>query len=193
MTVILLMRHGEKFEDELSEEGWIRAHYLSEYFLEHRPRGVSFPTHLISMKPNKPSSSRRCIDTLVPMMRDFRMTLHVEFKREEVKELVDYILNLPRDSVVLVCWEHHYIVNIAREFGFPVMNWNDTPITNDKDTKQFNILWKIKNNEFKSFLTFDIEQDGSSSVFLHPLRQEYTIKNYPWNFLSRQLSFWRAR
>jgi hypothetical protein len=185
------MRHGEKLDSELSETGHIRADYLPEYFLKHRPKGVPLPTHLVSMKPNKPSSSRRCVDTLIPMMRDFRMTLHVEFKREEVKELVNYSLDLPRDSVVLVCWEHRYIVNIAREFGFPVLNWNDTPITNDEDTKQYNILWKIENNEFKSFLTFDIEYK-SPSVYLHPLRQEYTNQNYPWSILSRKLSFWRA-
>lgn len=48
------MRHGEKLDNELSEEGCIRAEYLPEYFLKHRPKGVPLPTHMISMKPNKP-------------------------------------------------------------------------------------------------------------------------------------------
>ncbi|AGE56158.1 phosphoglycerate mutase [Paramecium bursaria Chlorella virus NE-JV-1] len=187
MTIFLLMRHGEKHDGELSDKGHARAEYLPEYFLKHRPKGVPMPTHLISMKPKYETSSRRCIDTLTPMMRKLGTTLLVEYEREETRELIRYLMNLPQDSVVLVCWEHNYIVNIARELGFPVLNWNDTPISNERDTKRFDVLWMIKDKKLESFLTFAVEDDLTPSVYLHPMRQKYTREKH----LYYLFSWWR--
>jgi hypothetical protein len=166
------MRHGEKQGGDLSVDGQLRAKFVPEYFKEFRPDGVPFPTHIISMKPQHETSSRRCIDTLIPMMRTFCMTLHIEIKRDDVEQLVNYIQSLPESSVVLVCWEHHSLVFIARALGFPVMNWNETPFTINIDTKRFDILWKIDEDLFESFMTFSIEDD-KMSFYLHPLRQRF--------------------
>ena len=176
MTVILLMRHGEKHNGELSAKGRERAKFFPKYFKDFRPDGVPFPTHLISMKSNRVSSPHRCIDTMIPMMRTFGMTLHIEFKIYEVDKLVKYIRNLPKSSVVLVCWEHHYLVFIARALGFPVMDWSDTPFSTDIDTMRFDILWKIDGDLFESFVTFATD-DGNISLYLHPLRQRCFIRN----------------
>lgn len=172
--MILLMRHGEKLDKELSSQGHIRADYLPTYFRDFRPDGVPFPTHLISMKPKR-HSSRRCVDTMIPMARDFEMKLIVEFTREQVGELVNYVKHLPNDAIPLICWEHHFLVHIARELGFHTLNWNDRPFTNERDTKAFNILWKIDGDVFESFNTFDIN-DGHIVHFFHPLRQRYITK-----------------
>jgi hypothetical protein len=171
MPVVLLMRHGEKYEDELSDAGEIRASYLPTYFRNFRPSGVPFPTHLISMKPKK-HSSWRCVETLLPMSKEFHMPLHILFHREETRELVDYVKKLPHDAVSLICWEHKAIVTIAREFGFPALNWNDRPFSNHVDTKVFNVLWAIHGDEFESYHTFGVDS-GHISHYLHPLVQKY--------------------
>jgi hypothetical protein len=113
---------------------------------------------------------------MIPMMRTFGMTLHIEFKRDDVDRLVKYIRNLPKSSVVLVCWEHHYLVFIARALGFQVMDWSDTPFSIDIDSKQFDILWKIDGDLFESFVTFAIDE-GDISLYLHPLRQRCCIRD----------------
>jgi hypothetical protein len=169
------MRHGEKLRGDLSPNGLRRAKYLPTYFRDFRPDGVPFPTHLIAMKSKHRSSSRRCIDTMIPMMREFSMSLNIEFTRENVTGLVNYIKSLPDDAVALVCWEHHWAVNIVRSLGFPVMDWNETPITDHVDSKAFDLLWKIDGNKFESFATFAID-DGRPSIYCHPLRQTY--KNF---------------
>jgi hypothetical protein len=172
--MILLMRHGEKLNKELSSQGHIRADYLSTYFRNFRPDGVNLPTHLISMKPKR-HSSRRCVDTMIPMARDFETELIVKFTREQVSELVKYVKKLPIDAVPLICWEHHFLVHIARELGFSVLNWNDQPFSNERDTKAFNILWKVDGDVFESFDTFDIDH-GHIVHYFNPLRQRYIKK-----------------
>jgi len=172
--MILLMRHGEKLNKELSSQGHIRADYLPTYFRDFRPDGVALPTHLISMKP-KGHSSRRCVDTMIPMARDLETELIVKSTREQVSELVKYVKKLPADAVPLICWEHHFLVHIARELGFPVLNWNDKPFSNKRDTKAFNIIWKIDGDVFESFDTFDIDH-GHIVHYFHPLRERYIKK-----------------
>ena len=174
MPVVLLMRHGEKYESVLSDTGEIRASYLATYFRNFRPDDVPFPTHLISMKPKK-HSSWRCVETLLPMSRECHMPLHILFHREETRELVEYVKTLGPDAVPLICWEHKAMVTIAREFGFPVLNWNDMPFANHEDSKAFNVLWKLHKNEFESYHTFDIDTHGNISHYCHPLVQRFKI------------------
>jgi hypothetical protein len=169
--IVLFMRHGEKYKGELSHMGEIRASYLPTYFRDFRPPGVPFPTHLISMKPKK-HSSWRCVETMLPMSKEFHMPLHILFHREETRELVDYIKNLGAETVPLICWEHKALVTIAREFGFPALNWNVRPFDDHKDSKAFNVLWKIQDNEFESYHTFNIDS-GHISHYCHPLVQKY--------------------
>jgi len=171
---ILLMRHGEKFEDRLSEDGIIRSKYLAEYFMHYRPMDVPMPTHVIAMKPKKETSSRRCIDTVELFAKELNLPMYVAFTRGEIEPLVKFIETLPHDSVPLVCWEHHKLVDIARMFDVPVLNWNSTPITLDIDTKVFNILWMITQWTFESYNTFDVI-NGTIVHYFHPLRQKIQL------------------
>ncbi|AGE54870.1 phosphoglycerate mutase [Paramecium bursaria Chlorella virus NYs1] len=168
---ILLMRHGEKYKNVLSEDGQMRAKNMTEYFRHHRPFDVSFPTHVIAMKPKKKTSSTRCIDTVSQFAKENKLPLYVIFTREEINPLMRFIRKLPKHSVPLICWEHHWIVNIARELEFPVLNWNDTPMTLNVDTKVFNVLWKITSCVFESYNTFDVD-NGHISYYFHPLKQK---------------------
>jgi hypothetical protein len=169
------MRHGEKLRGELSPDGIRRANYLPTYFKDFRPDDIPFPTHLIAMKPKHRSSTHRCVDTMIPMMRTFGMTLTIEFTREDVSGLVIHLRSLPDDAVALVCWEHHVIVDIAQALGIPTLNWNKTPITDSKDSFGFDILWKISDGgkyRFESYETFAMDH-GRPSIYCHPLRQLY--------------------
>ena len=166
------MRHGEKLRGELSKDGVRRSKYFPTYFRDFRPDGVPFPTHLVSMKSKHRSSSHRCIDTMIPMMREFRTSLNIEFTREDIFGLVNHIKVLPDDAVVLICWEHHWLVNIVKALGFPVLDWNATPISDPVDSQRFDLLWKIDGNTFESFATFAMD-DGRPSIYCHPLRQTY--------------------
>lgn len=174
MPVVLLIRHGEKKGNDLSKIGRKRAEFLPKYFKKHRPSEVPLPTHLVSMRPKHRSSSRRCVDTLIPMMRKMRMSLVVEFDREEVDVLVSFVERLPQEAVVLICWEHHWIVEIARALGFNALNWNDTPFSNDEDSKAFDILWKIDGLTFESFVTYSVTIDGTT-VYEEPLRERIVL------------------
>jgi len=186
MPVVLLIRHGEKKGNDLSKTGRKRAEFLPDYFKKFRPTDVPLPTHLVSMRPKHRSSSRRCVDTLIPMMREMRMSLVVEFDREEVDVLVSFVERLPQEAVVLICWEHHWIVEIARALGFNVLNWNDTPFSNCQDSKAFDVLWKIDGLSFESFVTYSVTRDGVAvyedplreRVVLNPLVVEKTVQNY---------------
>ena len=169
---ILLIRHGEKYKSVLSEDGIARSKNMTEYFRHHRPGDVSMPTHVIAMKPRKKTSSTRCVDTVATFAKENNLPLYVIFTREEIKPLVKFIKTLPKHSVPLICWEHHWLVNIARELDVPVLNWNITPMTLNVDTKVFNVLWKITSYLFESYNTFDVD-DGYISYYFHPLREKY--------------------
>lgn len=168
--VVLLIRHGEKHKNKLSEEGKTRARFLPTYFERHRPNDVPLPTHLVSMRPKHDSSSRRCIDTLVPTMRKLRTSLVVEFDREDIDRVVTFVRDLPEDACVLICWEHRWLVRIARSLGYPVLGWNDTPFSRDDDSKAFDILWKIDDESFESFVTFSVTKKNVL-VYENPLRE----------------------
>ena len=172
--IILLMRHGEKLNNKLSKDGVIRSKYLSEYFRHHRPTDVPMPTHVIAMKPRKKTSSTRCINTVTIFAKEMNLPLYIKFTREEIKPLVKFIKSWPMHSVPLICWEHHWLVNIARELDIPVMNWNSTPCVCNVDTKAFNILWKITSCLFESYNTFDVEH-GKIIHYFHPLKEKFWL------------------
>lgn len=169
--IVLLMRHGEKYFGELSDDGIHRANFLPEYFLNYRPEGVKFPTVVIAMKPKHKFSSTRCVDTALPLVKAFNLPFIVEFTIHDTKKLIDYIKKM-NYSVFFIIWEHVCLVQIAKALGAPVKNWNSTPISCAVDTKSFNILWKIERNTFESFNTFDVK-NKQISHFMFPKKELY--------------------
>ena len=169
----VLIRHGEKDAgSHLSADGKARSEALIEYLYENRPDGVPFPTHVVAMKQKSSTSSTRCVDTVLPFVYESRLPLFADITRDHVSKLVAHLKGLPRDAVVLVCWEHKKLVDIARELGAPVRNWSATPIAADFDTKAYDVLWLIRPNEFRSYNTFGV-RDGIVTRPARILRESY--------------------
>jgi hypothetical protein len=167
---VLLMRHGEKRYGRLSDAGRLRALEMCNYF-DHAD--VPKPTHIIAMKPKHVTSSTRCVDTAFPMSVRWGIPTTIRFTKNQVNELVSYIDDLPDSAVVLVIWEHRYLVKIATALGVPVRDWNETPLRNAKDTDRFDVLWSIEDKRFDSYVTFAISATKEIEYYLMPLKERY--------------------
>ena len=138
---VIIIRHGEKPSsgDELSDRGWARAQALVQYF-ETKPAVTRFgtPIAIYAMKPGSADTSLRPIETVTPLAQDLGMTINTSFEKNDIKALVEEIMTNPLydKKMVLICWEHKMINNIASEFGV-------APKPNQWSSSVFDSVWKI--------------------------------------------------
>ena len=59
----------------------------------------------------------RPVDTLTPLANELKLQIDTRFKRGQMKELAEYILQLPTTNISVVCWEHHRLETIATNLG----------------------------------------------------------------------------
>lgn len=119
---IIIIRHAEKAAqgDGLSTKGRERAAALAPYFME-RKEVLTFgaPAAIYAMGTSKEDTSKRPIETVTPLAEQLRLTINTSYTNETVKKMVDEIKNSPGYSgkMVLICWEHVNIPQIARAFS----------------------------------------------------------------------------
>ena len=134
----MLMRHGEDTGENsfhLSPEGKKRADLLPRLFGSRLPK----PDVIIATRATK--GSNRPVETVEPLARGLHLEIDNRFRDDDYQALAKALLSDGRyaGKVVLVCWHHGKMDNLARALGVKHMaRWPDT---------QFDHVWVI---EFKN-------------------------------------------
>jgi hypothetical protein len=153
---VLIIRHAEKTSgtEHLSPKGEQRAQALIELFASSRAGGkFATPNVIFAASPHHDDGSIRSIQTVTPLAHTLHLTIHQELDTHEVKELVSTILNSPEydGKVVLICWEHKRIPEIATELGVTEnVDW---------DRLVFDRVWKLDFNQAGQVRFADLPQN----------------------------------
>jgi hypothetical protein len=115
---VILIRHAEKPEygAELSARGFKRAEALVKFFQTSSAVGrYGTPAAIYAAAPKHEDSSIRSIQTVTPLASALRLTINTDFTRGQVHKLARAIMENPEydGRMVLVCWQHEAIVEIA--------------------------------------------------------------------------------
>lgn len=106
---VILIRHGEKDGgDDLSSRGYERADCLATHF------SGSDISHLYAYTDHP---SKRSVETLTPLSKEIGLSINTSIGRDDVSKLVKNIGKLSDDAIVLVCWEHKVLTEIATALG----------------------------------------------------------------------------
>lgn len=118
---VILIRHGEKPDDDtdthLSTFGRSRAAALVPYFRETEHL-LKFgpPAAVYAQKaPDPKKNSLRPIETVQPLADALKLTINHDTERDKYQKMVGEILTNERykGKMVLICWEHHVLADIA--------------------------------------------------------------------------------
>lgn len=134
---VVLIRHAEKISDaelDLSPRGFERADALPK-FIEDK---FGFPIAIFPMMPKQEDgadvSSRRSVQTVLPLANDLQARaipfyFRAEYTRNKTEKMVKEIKSNPNydGKLVLICWQHEKLSEIARELGVKkVKDWNSS-------------------------------------------------------------------
>ena len=133
-VTIMLMRHAEDVGvsgADLSPRGYKRAEALPGLFSSRLPR----PDVIIATHASK--DSNRPIETVEPLSRQLHVPIDDRFRDNDYQALAHALLTDARytGKVVLVCWHHGKIPNLAKALGVTTApRWPDL---------QFDRVWVI--------------------------------------------------
>jgi phosphohistidine phosphatase SixA len=138
-TLIMIIRHGEKPDESsgaenpnLTPRGYARAKALATVIPEHFPQ----PDFLFAAKNSK--GSDRPVETITPLSKALDEPIDSKFKADDVEGLAHAVLTEAqyRGKVVLICWHHEKIPDLAKALGV-----KDAP---DKwNSSVFDQVWEI--------------------------------------------------
>lgn len=119
---ILIIRHAEKNSDgvDLSDRGHERATALVDFFEQQRQvTRFGTPVAIYAGAPTHEDGSQRAIETVAPLAESLGLELRTGFHKKEVGALVNEVLSnhLYDGKMVLICWEHGLIPDIANAIG----------------------------------------------------------------------------
>ena len=138
---VLMIRHAEKPDsgDHLSPQGYQRAQAYVHYF-ESAPAVTRYgtPVAIYAMGQASANTSLRAIETVTPLANALGLTLHEAYTKKEVEGLVNEIMSTPAydGKMVLICWEHKVLSEIAGQFGV-------SPVPDSYPGSDFNWVWEI--------------------------------------------------
>ena len=134
-STIMIIRHGEDIGEKdfnLSPKGRQRAEALPKLFAGRLPA----PQVIIASRASK--GSNRPVETVEPLSRQLHLQIDTRFRDDDFAQLADALLTDERYSgkVVLVCWHHGKIPNLAKALGVKgAPRWPDD---------QFDHVWIIQ-------------------------------------------------
>jgi hypothetical protein len=155
--MILIIRHGEKpegtlkgvkidgseDEDSLIPRGWQRAGALVGLFAPQqgplRP-GLMRPELLIAPEYEKHPEDRRTHQTIQPLSEELGKKIEEPYPEEQEQKLGAFVSQQTSSGIVLICWEHHRIPNIA-EGVVGVTNRQDIP--KEWPSQSFDLVWRF--------------------------------------------------
>src|ERR1700728_3596693 len=155
---LLMIRHGEKTDhgdkgvdshgdanpDGLIPRGWERAGALVTLFAPNRTTlnsALPSPGALVSPKYSDPV--HRPDLTLLPLSQRLGLTILMQHPVDaRPAKIVKSLLAIQAD-VVLICWEHDHLVNVADAVpaAVPVANPADVPDAWPDD--RFDVIWRF--------------------------------------------------
>lgn len=108
--------NGHRDKESLTVAGWVRAGALIGAFgadgnAPHR--GLAVPQRIVAASGE--SSSRRPLDTVVPLGRRMGIEPITRFGKDDVVAAADYVRAQP--GVTLMSWEHKRIADLVNAFG----------------------------------------------------------------------------
>jgi hypothetical protein len=119
---VILIRHAEKPPEghDLSLQGRERAAALAPFFLE-APEVLTYkaPAAIYAQAVNQEARSRRPIETVTPLAKALKLDLITRYGHSDYPRMAKDILANPdyKGKMVLICWEHKVIPDMARELG----------------------------------------------------------------------------
>lgn len=119
---VIIIRHGEKPEagPGLTTKGKLRASALAPYFLfEEAVTRYKHPIAVYAPHEKGGKFEVRADLTVQPLVESLQQPLQNGYRKDEVDPLAQEILTEPRyqGRMVLICWEHTQIPNIAKALG----------------------------------------------------------------------------
>jgi hypothetical protein len=128
---IMIIRHGEKpdkknaikgvslagfhSKNELSARGWQRSGALVRFFNpvedDFSDDALRRPDVILAEDPKGHIRSRRPLHTIESLAKSLRKRPVLRYTKGQERRLVDFAK--AQDGVVLICWEHHSIIEIA--------------------------------------------------------------------------------
>lgn len=106
---------GEREKESLTVRGWQRAGALAHLFAPAHGRlqdhALARPQFLYASKPKRQNGSLRSVETITPLAEKLELKINSDHTRSEIGEMLAEAL--ARDGVVLICWQHEYLPEIA--------------------------------------------------------------------------------
>jgi hypothetical protein len=118
---VIIIRHAEKPDEghDLSRKGRERAAALVPYFLE-TPEVLEHgtPVAIYAQKSTEKNRSKRPVRTVKGLAKALKQEV-IERAHEDYPDMVKEILGKREydGKMVLICWEHKAITDLAKEFG----------------------------------------------------------------------------
>lgn len=155
---IMVIRHAEKPDDSgnpplgvdidgrgdkesLTPRGWQRAGALATLFDTSNGKvteGLAVPQHLSASAIARHSESERPEETVTPLSEKLNLKIHTDFDKDQYIDMIKDAMK--KDGIVLVCWEHQDIPEIANE----IMG-NDTSVPQKWPGDRFDVVWVFDN------------------------------------------------
>jgi hypothetical protein len=119
---VIIIRHAEKplYGNILSTKGRERAAALVPYFLDTPDILVyGTPSAIYASGPYGDDSSIRSVETVKALAIALKLPLKDCYTHDEYPKMIEEIKKSPEYNgrMVLICWEHQAIPDIARAFG----------------------------------------------------------------------------
>ncbi|HEY7310182.1 MAG TPA: hypothetical protein VH643_12540 [Gemmataceae bacterium] len=119
---VIIIRHAEKPDEgnHLSLKGRERAAALVPYF-QGRPEVLKYktPVAIYAQGAKNEDSSHRPVETVKGLTRALKLEIIDKYTHDEYPKMVAEILATKEydGRMVLICWEHKVIPDMAKEFG----------------------------------------------------------------------------
>jgi len=132
-NLVIIIRHAEKPDDDddihLAPQGYTRAGALSVWFDSTRNSGA-FPKIDFIFAADKSRHSNRSFETVEPLASWLGLEINHAFEQDQTDDVASEIFSKSDydRSVVLICWHHGHIPELATALGatdLPRPEWPD--------------------------------------------------------------------
>lgn len=151
---VIIIRHAEKPSEgnDLSPEGYAHAQRLVSYFQNNKDvTQFGTPAAIYAMNPSKEDGSNRAIETVEPLAKALALEIEHPYVRLQYPNLAADLLSKTEFSgkMVLICWEHKVIPDMAVQFGV-------SPMPSKWEGDDFTTVYRIDFDESGTVKNFSI-------------------------------------